>query len=112
MEPQPSPRKLLGEIAKTANCSSAGAPPRPVEGDFYKIAHLVGAADQAVLDRVRAFAEEKVAPIINQHWGRAEFPFELISDYSALGIAGAPYSGFGCLGKSPDRKSTRLNSSH
>jgi glutaryl-CoA dehydrogenase len=101
MESQPSPRKPLGDIAKTANCSSAGAPRRAVDGDFYKVSHLVDAADQALLGRVRAFAEQKVAPIINQHWGRAEFPFELISDYGALGIAGAPYSGFGCLGKSP-----------
>jgi glutaryl-CoA dehydrogenase len=101
MEPQPSPRKLPRHIARTANYSSASAPLRPVDGDFYKIAHLVGAADHALLGRVRAFAEEKVAPIINQYWGRAEFPFELISDYGALGFAGAPYSGFGCLGKSP-----------
>ena len=101
MESQPSPRKPLGDIAKTANCSPAGAPPRAVDGDFYKISYLVDAADQALLGRVRSFAEQKVAPIINQHWGRAEFPFELISDYGALGIAGAPYSGFGCLGKSP-----------
>src|SRR5262245_63537585 len=101
MEPRPSPTKLLADIAETANGSSAGAPLRGVDGDFYKIAHLVGAADQALLGRVRAFAEKKVAPIINQYWGRAEFPFELVSDYGALGIAGAPYSGFGCLGKSP-----------
>jgi glutaryl-CoA dehydrogenase len=100
MEPQPSPRKLPRNIA-TANYSSAGAPARPIDGDFYKIAHLVGTADQALLGRVRAFAEEKVAPIINQYWGRAEFPFELISDYGALGLAGAAYSGFGCLDKSP-----------
>ena len=73
---------------------------RPVDGDFYKVAQLVGSADQELLHRVRAFAEEKVAPIINQYWGRAEFPFELIAAYGALGIAGAPYKGFGCLGKS------------
>src|SRR5215813_5730553 len=99
MELQPSPRKLLGEIARSASYSSAGAPGRAVDGDFYKIAQLVGAADQVVLGRVRAFAEEKVTPIINQYWGRAEFPFELISEYGALGIAGVPYNGFGCLGK-------------
>jgi glutaryl-CoA dehydrogenase len=99
MEPQPSPRKPLADIAKTANCSSAGAPPRVVDGDFYKISNLVDAADQALLGRVRAFAEQKVAPIINQHWGRAEFPFDLVSEYGALGIAGASYSGFDCLGR-------------
>src|SRR5262245_22680334 len=99
MEPQPSPTKLPRNIGGTANHPSAGAP-RAVDGDFYKIVHLVGTADQALLGRVRAFAEEKVTPIINQHWGRAEFPFELVSDYGALGIAGVSYSGFDCLGKS------------
>jgi glutaryl-CoA dehydrogenase len=98
MESQPSPRKVIEEIVSRRPLSG---PPHAVDGDFYKIAHLVGEADQALLGRVRAFAEEKVAPIINQYWGRAEFPFELVSDYGALGIAGAPYTGFGCLGKSP-----------
>jgi glutaryl-CoA dehydrogenase len=74
--------------------------PPSVDGDFYKIAQLVGTADQKLLRAVRAFAEEKVAPIINRYWGRAEFPFELIGEYGALGIAGASYRGFGCLGKS------------
>jgi glutaryl-CoA dehydrogenase len=98
MESRPSPRKLFEEIVSRRPLSG---PPHAVDGDFYKIAHLFGEADQALLGRVRAFAEEKVAPIINQYWGRAEFPFELVSDYGALGIAGAPYTGFGCLGKSP-----------
>jgi glutaryl-CoA dehydrogenase len=98
MESQPSPRKLIEEIVSRRPLSG---PPHAVDGDFYKIANLVGEADRALLGRVRAFAEEKVAPIINQYWGRAEFPFELVSDYGALGISGAPYTGFGCLGRSP-----------
>jgi glutaryl-CoA dehydrogenase len=80
--------------------SSADVRRPPADGDFYDIAELVSPEDQALLHRVRAFAEEKVAPIINQYWGRAEFPFELISEYGALGIAGASYAGFGCPGKS------------
>jgi glutaryl-CoA dehydrogenase len=71
-----------------------------VDEDFYQIAQLIAPADQALLARVRAFAEEKVAPIINQYWGRAEFPFELIPHYGALGIAGAGYRRYGCLGTS------------
>jgi glutaryl-CoA dehydrogenase len=73
---------------------------RPVDGDFYGVAQLLGAEDQALLRRVRTFAEEKVAPIINHYWGRAEFPFELIGAYGALGIAGVSYQGYGCAGKS------------
>jgi glutaryl-CoA dehydrogenase len=83
----------------SAKCT-AQTPHHSVDSDFYGIKQMVDAADQALLGRVRAFAEEKVAPIINQYWGRAEFPFEIISDYGTLGIAGAPYEDFGCLGKS------------
>jgi glutaryl-CoA dehydrogenase len=100
MKSQSAPRNLSGETAKTASCPPGAAPFRAVEGDFYKIAQLVDATDQALLGRVRAFAEERVAPVINQYWGRAEFPFELIREYGTLGIAGTPYRGFGCLGKS------------
>jgi glutaryl-CoA dehydrogenase len=79
---------------------AVGAPPPAAEGDFYHIAQLVDASDQALLHRVRSFAEDKIAPTINHYWGRAEFPFELINDYGALGIAGVAYQGFGCLGRS------------
>src|SRR5262245_1195758 len=80
--------------------STAGLSRPAQDGDFYKVAQLVGSEDQALLARVRAFAETRVAPIINRYWGRAEFPFELIGHYGALGIAGATYQGFGCAGSS------------
>jgi glutaryl-CoA dehydrogenase len=84
-----------------ANTDGAAPEPMPaIAGDFYQVAQLVDPEDAALLRRVRAFAEEQVAPIINHYWGRAEFPFELIGRYGALGVAGAPYQGFGCPGKS------------
>jgi glutaryl-CoA dehydrogenase len=79
---------------------AAAMQPPAADGDFYHIAQLVNASDQALLRRVRSFAEEKIAPNINHYWGRAEFPFELIKDYGELGIAGVAYQGFGCLGRS------------
>ena len=97
MEPQPSPMNL--QQVDGAKRAAADALPA-VDGDFYKVAELANPEDQALLRRVRAFADEKVAPIINRYWGRAEFPFELIGAYGALGIAGAAYRGFGCPGKS------------
>ena len=75
-----------------------GAP--PVDGDFYRQADLLAAEDRALLRRVRTFMEEKVAPIITRYWARAEFPFEVIPDYAALGITGIAYKGFGCPGRS------------
>src|SRR5215510_8878265 len=97
MEPQPSPMNL--QQVDGAKRAAADALPA-VDGDFYRVAELANPEDQALLRRVRAFADEKVAPIINRYWGRAEFPFELIGAYGALGIAGAAYRGFGCPGKS------------
>jgi glutaryl-CoA dehydrogenase len=55
--------------------------------------------DKAILARVRAFMESEVAPIINDYWIRAAFPFELIPKMAALDITGISYSGYGCAGK-------------
>jgi glutaryl-CoA dehydrogenase len=71
-----------------------------VGGDFYKVADLLSAEDQSLLRRVRTFMEQEVAPVITKYWTRAEFPFELIPGYAALGVAGAGYSGYGCAGRS------------
>jgi glutaryl-CoA dehydrogenase len=70
-----------------------------VAGDFYKTADLLSAEDQSLLRRVRTFMEEEVAPVITKYWTRAEFPFEVIPGYAALGVAGAGYDGYGCAGR-------------
>lgn len=70
------------------------------DGDFYHISTVVSEEDQALLHRVRTFMETEVAPIINQYWIREEFPRQIIPGMAALGIAGLPYHGYGCPGKS------------
>ncbi len=70
-----------------------------VTGDFYGITTTVSEDDKAILARVRAFMEAEVAPIINDYWIRAAFPFELIPRMAALDIAGISYNGYGCAGK-------------
>jgi glutaryl-CoA dehydrogenase len=42
-----------------------------------------------------------VQPIIDRYWTRAKFPHEILPGLGELGIAGLPYSGYGCAGKSP-----------
>lgn len=71
----------------------------PVTGDFYSIATTIDDDDKAILARVRAFMESEVAPIINDYWNRAAFPFELIPKIAALDIAGIAYNGYGCANK-------------
>ncbi len=72
----------------------------PANGDFYQITALLSEEDQHVLGQVRAFMNEKVAPIINYYWTRAEFPHQIIPDMAALEIAGSSYQGYSCPGKS------------
>ncbi|MPQ98649.1 acyl-CoA dehydrogenase [Modestobacter sp. I12A-02628] len=59
-----------------------------VSSDFYDLADALDPADQDVLKRVRAFMDDEVEPVINDHWTRAEFPHQLVPGLRDLGIAG------------------------
>jgi glutaryl-CoA dehydrogenase len=68
--------------------------------DFYSLEALIDDDDRALLHAVRDFGDKQVAPIINEHWSRATFPFELLPAIRELGTAGTPYHGYGCPGRS------------
>ena len=72
----------------------------PPNADFYGFRSAISQDEQAVLAKVRAFAEREVAPIIEDHWAKASFPMEIIPKFRELGIAGVGYEGFGCAGGS------------
>jgi glutaryl-CoA dehydrogenase len=69
--------------------------------DFYAIDDLLTAEERAVRDKVRAFVDAEVIPIITPYWERAEFPFELLDKIKGLGIIGGALRGYGCPGLSP-----------
>jgi glutaryl-CoA dehydrogenase len=71
-----------------------------ITSDFYDLAGLLGPEDRELLDRVRAFMDEKVEPIINEYWTRGRFPREVVPGIAGLGIAGTPYQGYSCPGRS------------
>jgi glutaryl-CoA dehydrogenase len=71
------------------------------DADFYALELLLDNQDRALLQRVHSFMEQQVQPIINHYWTRARFPHELLPGLAELGIAGLPYAGYGCPGKSP-----------
>src|SRR6266540_7196455 len=73
----------------------------PADADFYALELLLDEEDQALLHRVRTFMEKEVQPIINRYWTRGKFPHELLPGLAELGIAGLPYNGHGCPGRSP-----------
>jgi glutaryl-CoA dehydrogenase len=62
-------------------------------GDFYGFENLLSETDRAIVLRVREFLRTQVAPIINDHWARAEFPFGIIDGFRDLDIAGLMYDG-------------------
>ena len=68
--------------------------------DFYLMDELLNEEERGMRDKVRAFSDEEVIPIINDYWERAEFPFELIPKLAALNIAGGSIAGYGCPGMS------------
>lgn len=75
------------------------APP-PVNGDFYRVGELLSADEAKIVAKVRAFMEAEVAPIIEDHWMRDEFPHQLIPGIAKLGIGGIGYEGYGAAGGS------------
>jgi len=73
---------------------------RSLGTDYYVLDDLFTDEEREVRDKVRAFADTEVIPIINSYWEKAEFPFELVPKVAALGIAGGAIEGYGCPGMS------------
>jgi glutaryl-CoA dehydrogenase len=82
--------------------STATTPParRPTAraDDVFLLDETLTDAERALRDRVRAFGDEHVLPIINGYWERAEFPFELVAPLGELGVVGGIIEGYGCPG--------------
>lgn len=68
--------------------------------DFYLMDELLSSEERSIRNKVRAFCDKEVIPIINDYWERAEFPFELIPRLASLNIAGGSIQGYGCPGMS------------
>ena len=68
--------------------------------DYYLIEELLTDEEREVRDKVRAFADREVIPIVNDYWDKAQFPFELVPKVAELNIAGTALQGYGCPGMS------------
>src|SRR6478735_1707440 len=69
--------------------------------DFYSLDELLTPSERRLRDRVRVWCDTAVSPIAADYWESAEFPFDLVAGYAALGIAGGSMAGDGCPGLSP-----------
>jgi glutaryl-CoA dehydrogenase len=73
---------------------------RSLGTDYYLIEELLTDEERGIRDKVRAFADREVIPVINDYWDKAQFPFKLIPKMAELGIAGGTIEGYGCPGMS------------
>jgi glutaryl-CoA dehydrogenase len=73
---------------------------RSLGTDYYLLEELLSDEEREFRDKVRAFADREVIPIINEYWDKAQFPFELIPKVAELNIAGTTIQGYGCPGMS------------
>jgi glutaryl-CoA dehydrogenase len=68
--------------------------------DVFLLDDTLSDSERALRDRVRAYGNEHVLPVINDYWERAEFPFELIAPLAQVGVVGGTIEGYGCPGLS------------
>jgi glutaryl-CoA dehydrogenase len=73
---------------------------KAVRVDPFFVDELLSKEEREIRDRVRAFSDEEVVPIMADCWERAEFPFGLVPKVAGLGICGDTIKGYGCAGLS------------
>ncbi|SFB91568.1 glutaryl-CoA dehydrogenase [Zunongwangia mangrovi] len=90
-------RQLAGlmKMLKTKRKKSQSDLP-PIDGDFYNLDYKLTEEQRELQMNVRNLMEDEIRPLINDHWNRAKFPFEIIEKFKKLNIAGIPYEGYGC----------------
>src|SRR5579885_349456 len=73
----------------------------PASGtDFLGMREQLSSEERLVADSVRSLVEDKVLPVIAEHFENATFPRELIPDLARMGLFGMHLHGYGCAGLS------------
>lgn len=72
----------------------------PPATDLYNIDYLLSEEERMVRDTVRKFVNERVLPIIGEHFEAGTFPRELIPAIAELDLLGMHLNGYGCAGLS------------
>ena len=74
-------------------------PPKFQGVDFYNVDGLLAEEERAVRDTVRAWVDDKVLPVIGEHYVEGRFPRALVPQMAELGLFGANLpEAYGCAG--------------
>ena len=68
--------------------------------DYLCIDSLFSEQELLVRQTARKFVDERVAPVIKEHFRASTFPKELVAEMGQLGFFGANLEGYGCAGMS------------
>ncbi|HUO96624.1 MAG TPA: acyl-CoA dehydrogenase family protein [Steroidobacteraceae bacterium] len=66
--------------------------------DLYDVRAQLTDEERMVQDAVARLVDDKVLPIIQQHFENHTFPRELVPELAALGLLGSSLEGYGCAG--------------
>lgn len=66
--------------------------------DFYRIDDLLTEEERTVRQTVREWVDDRVMPIIEEHYHAGTFPHELAEEMGEMGFLGANLEGYGCPG--------------
>jgi len=72
----------------------------PHANDLYNIDSLLSEEERMVRETVRKFVDERVLPIIGEHFEAGTFPRELVPEIADLGLLGMHLEGYSCAGLS------------
>jgi len=78
------PNQLTMIINQLNGTTNAAKEPPPINADFYDIAALLTAEEQAKLAQIAPFMNTEVYPIINNYWDKGAFPHELVPKFAHL----------------------------
>jgi glutaryl-CoA dehydrogenase len=85
-------------LRQAGHPSSPGLPQlgRALASDYFFLRDQLTGPQIELLERVRAFVDDEVLPVIGGYWERAELPWPLIERLGELGIVGDDIDGYGC----------------
>ncbi|WP_435220397.1 acyl-CoA dehydrogenase family protein [Streptomyces sp. Tue6028] len=63
--------------------------------DFYLYEALLSDEERKILLKARTLMRNEIKPLVNEYWGRGEFPMELIDMFRGSGLAALAYEGYG-----------------
>jgi len=66
--------------------------------DLYDVRAQLSEEERMVQDAVARLVDDKVLPVIQEHFENHTFPRELVADLAALGLLGSSLEGYGCAG--------------